>query len=720
MRTLGMVALMVGGLLLTSGSASAQEKKWEVLGIGGAGGLFCPAASPNDPDFMLICSDMSGCYWSDDAGRSWHMIHWKQLNGGTFVRPAFSKDAIYWVMRSTLRVSRDRALTWKDVVAGAAPWGNAAIVRIVADPDDSNLLFVGTASDLWRSDDGGKTWKKALAGKGWDVVILGQKAFASAGNGFYVSADRGKTWVERPVPQKTSAFSSLTGAVGKDGRTVLYGTAFKTGVLQSWDEGKTWRVSQGWTKTVNDQNLIMMPQGQTDVCYVTQSGGGWCRKNWRTRDGGKTWTEMFRLRGPNANVKGSWVQTDISWGYYFTRNGLGISPGDPKTVMVSTQGDAYISRDGGDSWKPVMNTLVTVEEDGRKVRAYQSNGLEVTTTWQYLFDPFDDERTFIAYTDIGFARSPDRGKSWIWSARGCPWSNTFYHVVFDPVVKGKMFAATSNRHDIPYWGHTAPNGPRHSGGVCISTDGGRTWKVAGKGQPAKPCTWVALDPKSPAEQRTIYATFYEGGVYKSSDGGATWQKKSEGLGHEGNMHAFMVAVHPKTGDVYCSITATRKGSKFPVPGGLWKSTDGGEHWVDINGKLRLGWPCGFAVHPDDSKTIYLTAATIPGSREGGVYKTTDGGASWRRVIKDEDFAASGGSGFVHANFVSLHPDDPNRVYVGSNTHGLWVSTDAGKTWKRFMDLPFGLASSVAFDPKDRKVMYVATHGGGVWRGHYLP
>jgi len=423
------------------------------------------------------------------------------------------------------------------------------------------------------------------------------------------------------------------------------------------------------------------------------------------------------MQGDGKNVELSWVQSDIHWGYYITPLGLGISPGDPNVVLLSTQGDFYVSRDSGDTWKQHMNTKVGVRPGDPGFR-YRCNGLEVTTNWKYLFDPFDDRRTYICYTDIGFARSPDRGVTWIWSARGCPWSNTFYHVVFDPHVKGRMYAATSSRHDIPYWGHISPAKSR--GGVCVSDDHALTWRVLGKGQPTAPCTYLCIDPKSPEGKLTFYATFYGEGVYKSTDNGETWVRKSQGLGNTGNMHAFMVKVHPKSGDVFCSITATRHASTFPVPGGIWKSTDAAETWTDITRDLKLGWPCGFALHADDPDVIYLTAATIPGGRQGGVYKTADGGRSWTRLLKDEDFAATGGRGYVHANYVMLHPEKPDHVYLGSNTHGLWMSRDAGRTWKRFMKLPFGPVSKVTFDPKDTTVMYVSTHGGGVWRGHYLP
>ena len=187
-----------------------------------------------------------------------------------------------------------------------------------------------------------------------------------------------------------------------------------------------------------------------------------------------------------------------------------------------------------------------------------------------------------------------------------------------------------------------------------------------------------------------------------------------------SLHAFMVKVHPKTREVYCGVTAHREGSKFPVPGGIWKSTDGGESWTDITKQLKLHWPTGFAVHPDDPNIIYLAAATIPGGPEGGIYKTADGGRTWKRLLKNEDFAKTGMPPFVHGMYVNLHPDNPDIVYLGTGTHGLWISTDAGDTWQRFESLPFIHATNVTFDPKDRKVMYVATRGGGVWRGDYLP
>ena len=201
MKTHGVVVLIAGCLLLAAVDASAQENAFELLGIGGAGGMYCPCASPYDPDLMLICSDMSGSYRSENGGETWQMIDWRQLHTSRSVRPFFTQDAILWVQQNTLKVSRDRGVTWQPLVAGEAPWETATVRRVVAEAVGGDLIFVCTeTAGLWRTDDGGRTWQNPLTGKAWDIVLLGDKAFVSVDNAFHVGVDAGKTWVERPVP----------------------------------------------------------------------------------------------------------------------------------------------------------------------------------------------------------------------------------------------------------------------------------------------------------------------------------------------------------------------------------------------------------------------------------------------------------------------------------------------------------------------------------------
>src|SRR5205085_2275642 len=157
--------------------------------------------------------------------------------------------------------------------------------------------------------------------------------------------------------------------------------------------------------------------------------------------------------------------------------------------------------DGGAAWKPVYSrlSLDPVPGVGRRSR---SIGLEVTSSWQFDFDPHDPARAYICYTDIGFARSVDRGETWSHATRGIPWANTVYQTAFDPAVAGLLYAACSNQHDIPHW--TSIEGPRDEGGVCVSRDWGATWAPIGTGLPNAPATSIVLDPRSPPTARTLH------------------------------------------------------------------------------------------------------------------------------------------------------------------------------------------------------------------------
>ena len=60
----------------------------------------------------------------------------------------------------------------------------------------------------------------------------------------------------------------------------------------------------------------------------------------------------------------------------------------------------------------------------------------------------EPNRHYIAYTDIGFSRSPDAGRTWFWQT-GRPLRNTTYELAFDPAAPGKIWAAFADLHDIP-------------------------------------------------------------------------------------------------------------------------------------------------------------------------------------------------------------------------------------------------------------------------------
>ena len=338
-------------------------------------------------------------------------------------------------------------------------------------------------------------------------------------------------------------------------------------------------------------------------------------------------------------------------------------------------------------------------------------GLVVTTTWNYAIDPFEPNRHFICYTDIGFARSVNRGKSWEWWAQKgrAPWQNTCYQLAFDPKVSGRMWGAFSNVHDIPnanivYGSHRATG----DGGICVSDDHGATWTPY-PGLPLGPTTSIAVDPLSPKSARTLYAGQFGNGVFRSDDGGVSWVAKNNGLGSAGNRRVNRVVLHPD-GTLFAVVTQCMQNGQFSPDGvGIYRSRDKGEHWTRINQAQSFLWPKDLTVDPTDSRIAYVGACDAR-MDQAGLWRTKDGGETWTRILKQgsEHFGAY------------LSPTHRGWIYAtlteGAPKAGLWLSKDDGTTWTSIDGLPFANAQRVAFDPTDPSIVYVTTFGGSVWRG----
>jgi photosystem II stability/assembly factor-like uncharacterized protein len=380
--------------------------------------------------------------------------------------------------------------------------------------------------------------------------------------------------------------------------------------------------------------------------------------------------------------------------------------------LILVRNECHITRDGGKTWQTGHARPAPGQKPGPGL-AWLCNGLVVTTTWHYYVDPLEANRHYIAYTDLGWARSLDHGQSWIWwnEKSWAPWRNTCYEIAFDPEVPGKMWGAFSDVHDIPNdniiserHGHGGP------GGVCLSLDFGASWKAAGTGIPAKAVTSIVVDPRSRKNARTLYAGVFELGVFKSTDDGQNWTLKKNGLGHSTNLRVSRVSLH-SDGTLFAMICARRAG-KFTEEGvGLYRSANAGELWEKINVSQKFLYPKDFSVHARDSRRILVGACDTGGEdRSGGLYRTDDGGKTWKRIGRQGPQTFGG----------YFHPTREDWIYMtlteGAPDAGIWLSKDAGQTWEALAGLPFSNCQRVEFDPGDAARLYVTTFGGSVWRG----
>jgi photosystem II stability/assembly factor-like uncharacterized protein len=164
-----------------------------------------------------------------------------------------------------------------------------------------------------------------------------------------------------------------------------------------------------------------------------------------------------------------------------------------------------------------------------------------------------------------------------------------------------------------------------------------------------------------------------------------------------------------------------------VAGGVWKSTNGGQSWVQLT---DLAIPNiavnSLAIDPRSPSTLYAGTGegyfNVDVVRGAGIFKTTDGGRTWARL------ASTATADFRFVNDVVVSPRNSNRLYVATRT-GVWMSTNGGNTWNRGLngssvlgcfdlavqpagDQGFIFASCGTFDYGAASGIYRATDDGG--------
>jgi photosystem II stability/assembly factor-like uncharacterized protein len=147
-------------------------------------------------------------------------------------------------------------------------------------------------------------------------------------------------------------------------------------------------------------------------------------------------------------------------------------------------------------------------------------------------------------------------------------------------------------------------------------------------------------------------------------------------------------------------------------GGLWKSTDGGNHWhsqLDNNANESVG---AIAIAPSDPNVVYVGMGESNNRQSSsigdGVWGTTDGGEHWTHLGLDDTQSIAR---------IVVDPTNPRMVFVAANGHlfgpnqerGLYKSSDGGKTWKKakYIDADTGF-TDVAIDPSNPRILYAAS------------
>jgi photosystem II stability/assembly factor-like uncharacterized protein len=259
-----------------------------------------------------------------------------------------------------------------------------------------------------------------------------------------------------------------------------------------------------------------------------------------------------------------------------------------------------------------------------------------------------EPRGLLAAGDTGLFASHDGGASWerIGVQGDVP---TIWSLAVDPGDPATLFAGT------------------RPAAVHRSRDGGRRWERLPL-DAAKECaigapfvTRVLVDPD---DRRTIWAGVEIDGVYRSLDGGDTWARVVSGL-TDLDVHDLTIARTSPS-----RVLVSTNGEVF------W-SADRGETWTPIGVKTK--WPMPYArgvvVKADDPRVLFAGCGETTTGETGAVLRSSDGGETWRSLpLPVRPNATVWG--------LATHPADPGRLVAFSLFGEVYVTDDAGESWRK--------------------------------------
>ena len=785
-----LVSVLVGCKSASTNSISKPTGiQWEKIGPGGGGAIFIPTFSYMSANKFLLRCDMTGSYLSRDGGKSYEQINF--AGGASSFAWDYADSNVVYIGSASLNRSDDGGKSWKRIFPAASEIkgeefkGDHAdysiktsesslydsqsgrIGAIRPDPLKQGSVYFSMGHFFYYPDSTSGSWKRVSLDHAVNFIYTNKSDLQ---NEVYILTESSVAVFDKTshsiriknLPRKmTPAFSFTAGTAAGTGKVIFYSLHHDAskeiqgefGYSEVWiseDLGDTWKSAED--PLLTNSSTGIKPSYSMITCAEFDAGQAYLITNryeekagnkgyifWygalKTGDSGRTWNWVWKGGGGSgqygvkdgkgvSNLSDAWAEKAFG-GEYIRLMDVGVAPSDGNIAIVTDWYRTMKTADGGERWNEIYSV-------GQPDGSYISRGLDVTTAYGLHFDPFDSNHIAISYTDIGYHHSFNGGKSWTRSVEGVPpdWVNTCYWLAFDPEVRDKVWSVWSGIHDFPR-GKMTRNPEwkkRGKGGVCVSTDGGKTWKpeVTGMGSDS-PATCIVIDPGSSPGNRTLYATVYGKGVFKSLDDGKTWNLKNNGI--EENKCAFELTLTGK-GVLFLTVSATpahkngKKGREF-LSGGVYRSADGAETWSRL--KITDGplFPNGIDYDRKNPDRIYLgcwadidlsdlvggDVARATGQNEiiempGGIFMSEDGGDTWKSIFDKKQYVYD----------VTCDAYHQGRLYCNTFNQAAYRSDDYGRSWKKIKGYDFHWGQRIIADENDHEKVYITTFGSSVWHG----
>jgi photosystem II stability/assembly factor-like uncharacterized protein len=701
-------------LLLASLSAFAQvdpaqfsDLGWRLIGPFRGGRVLAVAGVPGQPQHFYFGSVNGGVWDTHDAGRTWQPLFDGQPVGSIGALGVAPSDPnVLYVGSGEADMRSDIAQgegMFKSIDAGRT-WSRIGlddsqqIGKVIVDPHDANGVLVAALGHpygpnaqrgVFRSRDGGKSWKKVLGPDDatgaidlafepgnsqvvyaalWQARRTPWNVYPPAsgpGSGLYKSTDGGDNW----QPIHGNGFADAH--VGRIGIGVAPSDPKRVYAIVDGDEGGLYRSDDAgahWRKTSGDPRIwqrgwyfgrITVDPKNADRVYAMNT------IVLRSDDGGKTFLPL----------KGDSTGDDF--------HELWIDPSDSNRQILGVDQGALITLNGGATWSSWHNQ-------------------PTAQMYHVITDSRFPYRVYGAQQDSGAVALPSR------SNNGNGITMEQFHEVTAGGESG-MIAPDPGDPDIVYGGAVEKLDLRNEQTRSVDPTLAepdlyrRTWTL--------PLVFGQRNPK------TLY--FGNHKIWRTADGGAHWDAISPDLTRENpgvpaNLDAITAAnnlgPHPRRGVVYAIAPSPLVDGLIWAgtdDGAVWRTRDEGKHWDNVTPPVLTAWSKVGLIEAShfDADTAYVAIDRHRlDDRKPYLYRTRDGGKSWQLVV----------AGIRDGDFVNTVREDPKKrglLYAGTEL-GVYVSFDDGDHWQPLQqNLPRTSVRDIDVHGDD---IVIATHGRGFW------